>query len=76
MRLRLRNGALGALGGFAAAKIFVRGAMGLRNNFAEDGRFCNESSISQRKAFFARGYFGCKISQASRIPYFWFLLAP
>ena len=51
----LRNGTRVPKGCFAAAKFSQRGGMGLRNNFAEDGRFRSESSISQRVSF------GCKI---------------
>ena len=37
--MRLRNGTHVPRGGFAAAKIFAEGGMGLRNHFAEKWRF-------------------------------------
>ena len=44
--MRLRNGTCVPRGGFAAAKIFLKGAMRLRNHFAAKGLFRSEGLIS------------------------------
>ena len=43
----LRNGTRVPRGGFAAAKIFAEGCVGLRNHFAKEGYFRNQTLISQ-----------------------------
>ena len=44
----LRNGTRVPRGGFAAAKIFAKGYVGLRNHFASEVHFRSQPSISQR----------------------------
>ena len=67
----LRNGTRVPRGGFAAAKIFVEGCVGLRNHFAVEGYFHSQSLISQQvpkgceiisqqMAIFVGAYFGLR----------------
>ena len=46
--------------GFAASKIFAEKKMELRNDFAKDGHFHRETSISQRASFRLRNGFAAK----------------
>ena len=53
--LGLRNGTCVPETGFAVAKIFAEGGLGLQNGFTEGALFCSKTSISQR------GVLGCEM---------------